>query len=95
MKSLATKSRTLQETPRNRYALRKRLILSWFVLLAPFLLIAASIRAQSALDGFDPNANGIVRVVVVQPNGKILIGGDFTSLSPNGGARSRATASPG
>ena len=40
---------------------------------------------QSALDGFDPNANGAVRVVVVQPDGKILIGGDFTTLSPNGG----------
>ena len=44
------------------------------------------VRGQSALDGFDPNANGIIRVVVVQPDGKILIGGDFTSLSPNGGA---------
>ncbi|MDQ6633056.1 MAG: hypothetical protein M3Y82_15090, partial [Verrucomicrobiota bacterium] len=42
-------------------------------------------RAQSALDGFDPNANGQVRVFVVQPDGKILIGGDFTTLSPNGG----------
>src|SRR5207237_8937654 len=41
---------------------------------------------QSALDGFDPNANGTVYVVVVQPDGKILIGGDFTTLSPNGGA---------
>ena len=40
----------------------------------------------SALDGFDPNANGAIRVVVVQPDGKILIGGDFTTLSPNGGA---------
>ena len=39
----------------------------------------------SALDGFDPNANGPVYVVVVQPDGKILIGGDFTTLSPNGG----------
>ena len=38
-----------------------------------------------ALDGFDPNANGLVRVVVVQPDGKILIGGDFTTLTPNGG----------
>src|SRR2546428_8747698 len=47
---------------------------------------AAGLRGQSALDGFDPNANGVVRVVVVQPDGKILIGGDFTSLSPNGGA---------
>ena len=46
----------------------------------------AAVRGQSALDGFDPNANGTVRVVVVQPDGKILIGGDFTTLSPNGGA---------
>ena len=47
---------------------------------------AAAVRGQSALDGFDPNANGAVHVVVVQPDGKILIGGDFTTLSPNGGA---------
>jgi Domain of unknown function (DUF5122) beta-propeller len=47
---------------------------------------AAAVRGQSALEGFDPNANGTVRVVVVQPDGKILIGGDFTTLSPNGGA---------
>src|SRR5437016_6168818 len=46
---------------------------------------AAAVRGQSALDGFDPNANGYVRVVLVQPDGKILIGGDFTTLSPNGG----------
>ena len=44
------------------------------------------VRGQSALDGFDPNANGAVRVVVVQPDGKILLGGAFTTLSPNGGA---------
>jgi uncharacterized delta-60 repeat protein len=42
-------------------------------------------HGESALDSFDPNANGIVRAVVVQPNGKILLGGDFTTLSPNGG----------
>src|SRR5450755_4773628 len=48
--------------------------------------IAAAVRGQSALDGFDPNANGPVRAVVVQPDGKILLGGDFTTLSPNGGA---------
>ena len=46
----------------------------------------AAVCGQSALDGFDPNANGLVRVVVVQPDGKILLGGDFTTLSPNGGA---------
>src|SRR5438132_3314482 len=47
---------------------------------------AAAVRGQSALDGFDPNANGTVYVVAVQPDGKILLGGDFTSLAPNGGA---------
>ena len=41
--------------------------------------------AQSALDGFDPNANGTVRVAVVQTDGKVLIGGEFTTLAPNGG----------
>ncbi len=47
---------------------------------------AATLHAQSALDGFDPNANGTINVIVVQPDGKILIGGDFTTLAPNGGA---------
>ena len=46
---------------------------------------AVAARGQSALDGFDANANGRVNVVVVQPDGKILIGGTFTTLSPNGG----------
>src|SRR5713226_9409759 len=46
---------------------------------------AATVRGQSALDGFDPDANGTILVVVVQPDGKILIGGSFTSLAPNGG----------
>jgi Domain of unknown function (DUF5122) beta-propeller len=41
---------------------------------------AAAVRGQSALDGFDPNANGTVDVVVVQRDGKILIGGDFTTV---------------
>jgi uncharacterized delta-60 repeat protein len=49
------------------------------------LLAAESLRAQFVLDSFDPNANGPVYVVVVQPDGKILLGGGFTNLSPNGG----------
>src|SRR5262249_54010406 len=59
-----------------------RLLLSVAVLLAGG---ATTARGQSALDGFDPNVNGAVRVVVRQPDGKILIGGDFTSLPPDGG----------
>src|SRR5438552_4006219 len=47
---------------------------------------AAAVRGQSALDGYDPNANSTVFVVVVQQDGKTLIGGAFTTLSPNGGA---------
>jgi uncharacterized delta-60 repeat protein len=41
---------------------------------------ASPVRGQSALDGFDPNANGVVRATVVQPDGKILIGGEFTTV---------------
>src|SRR5438309_5112036 len=41
---------------------------------------AAAVRGQSALDGFDPNADNNVYVVVVQPDGKILIGGTFTTV---------------
>ncbi len=37
-------------------------------------------------DGFDPNANGTIYAVFVQPDGKILLGGMFTTLAPNGGA---------
>jgi uncharacterized delta-60 repeat protein len=54
--------------------------------LLMWLFTAHQTRAQSALDGFDPNANGPVWVVVVHPDGKILVGGDFTAVSPNGGA---------
>ncbi len=57
-----------------------------FFLVFVATLAAPTLHGQSALDGFDPNANGTVRVVVLQPDGKILIGGDFTSLAPNGGA---------
>src|SRR6185503_12297695 len=67
---------------RERRAKPALLLFSVVVLLADG---AAAVRGQSALDGFDPHANGTVQVVVVQPDGKILIGGTFTSLAPNGG----------
>ena len=69
---------------RRTVQLRKLVKISAILLLSLFL--PAQGRAQFVLDDFDPNANGSVRVVVVQPDGKILIGGDFTTLSPNGGA---------
>lgn len=65
----------------------KRFFLLFQVAAAALLFCASAdwVRAQSALDGFDPNANGNIRAIVVQPDGKILIGGEFTTLSPNGG----------
>lgn len=54
--------------------------------LLPLLSLIAQVRAQSALDGFDVRVNGAVYVVVVQLDGKILIGGSFQEVSVNGGA---------
>jgi uncharacterized delta-60 repeat protein len=51
------------------------------------LILTVEVSAQCAVDGFDPRANNFaVYAIVVQPDGKILVGGDFTTLSPNGGA---------
>ena len=53
------------------------------VLFSVAVLLAggtAGVHGQSALDGFNPNVNGTVHVVVTQPDGKILIGGAFTSV---------------
>jgi|GEM_PF-4569285 len=44
-------------------------------------------QAQWSVDSFNPNASDIVHSVVMQQDGKILIGGDFTSLG--GQSRSR------
>jgi uncharacterized delta-60 repeat protein len=66
-----------------RAARRAALVL--FFLVAVLAGGAVSGHAQSALDGFDPNANDFINAVAVQPDGKIIIAGNFTSLSPNGG----------
>ena len=64
----------------------KRAALFLFSVAALMTVGAGTARGQSALDGFDPNANGQIYVVVVQPDGKILLGGNFSTLPPNGGA---------
>src|SRR5690606_34772357 len=38
------------------------------------LLMAAPVRAQSVLDGFDPGANGLVYSFALQPDGKVVVG---------------------
>ncbi|AKC82988.1 hypothetical protein IMCC26134_09730 [Verrucomicrobia bacterium IMCC26134] len=47
----------------------------------------ARLNADGTLDeGFDPNANGTVSSLALQADGKVLIGGSFTTLQPNGAA---------
>src|SRR5260370_38059717 len=81
-----------RQNPQMRTLAKNRLHLSarfgLMALVGSALALAggtAAVRGQSALDGFDPNANGTVRVVVVQPDGKILIGGGLTTPLPKGG----------
>ncbi len=51
----------------------------------------ARVNANGTLDtGFDPKANGNVYGMALQPDGRILIGGDFTTLQPNGSAGATA-----
>jgi uncharacterized delta-60 repeat protein len=45
----------------------------------------ARLNADGSVDtGFDPNANNQVGSIALQPDGKILIGGGFSTLQPNG-----------
>ncbi len=47
-------------------------------------------QAQSPLDGFNPGASpGVPRVLAVQPDGKILVGGNFTALGGGTGTTPR------
>ena len=47
----------------------------------------ARVNADGTLDtGFDPNANDWVYSVAVQADGRVLLGGCFTTLQPNGAA---------
>ena len=55
------------------------------VLLLSVFVTPGAVWAQRA-DGFNPNPNGGIGAIAVQPDGKIVIGGNFTNLSPNGGA---------
>ena len=62
-----------------------RHLMKWAAaLLALMVLMPVAVQAQSALDGFDPGANGTVRALAVQADGKILVGGAFTTLGGGG-----------
>src|SRR5437879_3383970 len=53
-------------------------------LLMPMVLLAEEGRAQSAVDGFDPGADRNVKALAVQPDGKIIVGGTFSTLGGGG-----------
>src|SRR5947208_292836 len=53
-------------------------------LLMPIVLLAKEGRAQSAVDGFDPGADRNVKALAVQPDGKIVVGGTFSTLGGGG-----------
>lgn len=54
------------------------------LLCAVFAALALTRANASSPDSFDPEANGNVYSVAVQPDGKVVIGGSFTTVSPNG-----------
>src|SRR5438093_2822002 len=63
-----------------------RRVQGWMTLalLMPIVLLAEEGRAQSAVDGFDPGADRNVKALAVQPDGKILVVGDFLKLGGGG-----------
>lgn len=63
------------------------------LLFIGILFMSMNIKAQSALDSFNPGPNAAIRAVVVQPDGKIIIGGDFTSM-PGSGIKHIARLNP-
>lgn len=66
-------------------AFRPALLVFGFALAAMFPPAARAQQSGStAADGFDPNVNGPVYAVVVQPDGKVIVAGKFTSAQPVG-----------
>ncbi|HSK74298.1 MAG TPA: delta-60 repeat domain-containing protein [Pyrinomonadaceae bacterium] len=59
----------------------------WLILFATL----NSVQAGYVLDDFDPHPDHHVHAIVVQPDGKILIGGSFNSVSPISGSTDSAS----
>jgi len=68
-------------TPSTR---RPGIHLAGLVLIASLGFLPDALAVSSANDGFDPHANNIVNTVLLQPDGKILVGGYFTQFLPFG-----------
>ena len=62
---------------------RLRTAVRVFCLMFAGLATCVTARAQ-AVDGFDPGANGVIYAMAVQPDGKIIVGGQFSLLGGGG-----------
>ena len=51
------------------------------------LLGQSTAVVPSAVDGFNPNVNGQINVMVLESDGSILIGGSFSSMQPEGASK--------
>ncbi len=67
--------------------MRYGLVISLLAGIALLALPSHAALAQSADDGFNPNANNHVNALVVQADGRIVVGGEFTTMG--GQPRSR------
>ena len=55
--------------------------MNYLILLTAIFTFASPLYAQSASDGFNPDANALVQKIAVGAgNGEILIGGGFTTI---------------
>lgn len=69
-------------TTRNRSLPWRALRIRGFLLAAAiFLSGPGSVLLGQALDGFDPNVDGTVNCLALQPDGRILIGGGFAAVA--------------
>src|SRR6516164_11178313 len=57
---------------------------NWTTITLLMVMLPGVISAQSTVRSFDPGANGPVHSIAVQPDGKILVGGVFTTLGGGG-----------
>jgi len=69
-----------------RVALRRSVVVACSIAL---LCGARAAHAQSVDGAYDPGANQIVNTVAVQPDGKTIVGGNFTGLGGGTGATTR------
>src|SRR5882724_1687880 len=80
---------TVYEQGRSSAGLRRRLSASASAMLLLIMFAPSSVFGQGAADEFNPNADGPIHAIAIQADGKIIIGGDFTTA---GGMNRRSLA---